>query len=56
MVLGRAAQDLSAERPLERLAPPEVRDWLLTLRATLSPVSVAGASLELARLTIAVRD
>jgi site-specific recombinase XerD len=42
MVLGRAARDLGAERPLEAFAPPEVRDWLLTLRATLSPVSVAG--------------
>ena len=42
MVLGRAARDLGAERPLEALAPPEVRDWLLTLRTTLSPVSVAG--------------
>jgi site-specific recombinase XerD len=42
MVLGRAARDLGAERPLETLVPPEVRDWLLKLRATLSPISVAG--------------
>ncbi len=42
MVLGRARRDLGADRPLDALAPPELRDWLLALRATLSPVSVAG--------------
>jgi site-specific recombinase XerD len=42
MVLGRALRDLGAERPLDALTPVELRDWLLTLRATLSPVSVAG--------------
>ena len=42
MVLGRAARDLGADRPLDVLTPAELRDWLLTLRATLAPVSVAG--------------
>jgi integrase len=42
MVLGRAARDLGADRPLEALVPPLLRDWLLKLRATLSPISVAG--------------
>ncbi len=42
MVLGRAARDLGADRPLDALTPPELRDWLLTLRETLAPISVAG--------------
>ncbi len=42
MVLGRAQRDLGAERPLDALAPAELRDWLLKLRTTLSPISVAG--------------
>lgn len=42
MVLGRAARDLGADRALDGLAPAELRDWLLTLRSTLAPVSVAG--------------
>lgn len=42
MVLGRAARDLGADRPLDALAPAELRDWLLTLRTTLAPISVAG--------------
>ena len=29
MVLGRAARDLGAERALDALAGPELRDWLL---------------------------
>ena len=42
MVLGRAARDLGARRPLDALTPVELRTWLLGLRATLSPISVAG--------------
>lgn len=42
MVLGRVARDLSPRRPLEALTPHELRSWLLGLRATLSPISVAG--------------
>jgi hypothetical protein len=42
MVLGRAARDLGAERALEALTPTELRAWLLRLRETLSPISVAG--------------
>jgi site-specific recombinase XerD len=42
MVLGRAARDLGPQRPLDALTPVELRTWLLGLRATLSPISVAG--------------
>jgi len=41
MVLGRAARELGARRPLDALTPAEVRDWLLALRQTLAPISVA---------------
>jgi site-specific recombinase XerD len=41
-VLGRAARDLGPRRPLEALTPAELRTWLLGLRATLAPISVAG--------------
>jgi hypothetical protein len=42
MVLGRAARDLGARRPLDALTSTELRIWLLGLRATLAPISVAG--------------
>jgi integrase/recombinase XerC len=42
MVLGRARRDLGADRALDGLTSNEVRVWLLTLRQTLSPISVAG--------------
>jgi site-specific recombinase XerD len=42
MVLCRAARELGSDRTLDTLAPAEVRDWLLSLRQTLSPISVAG--------------
>jgi site-specific recombinase XerD len=42
MVLGRARRDLGADRALDALTPNELRAWLLTLRETLSPISVAG--------------
>ncbi|MEX0629686.1 MAG: tyrosine-type recombinase/integrase [Chloroflexota bacterium] len=42
MVLGRAARDLGLRPPLDALTRTEPRSWLLGLRATLSPISVAG--------------
>ena len=42
MLLGRAARDLGGDRPLEALTPGELRAWLLRLRETLAPISVAG--------------
>jgi integrase/recombinase XerD len=42
MVLRRAGRDLGADRALDSLTPNELRVWLLTLRETLSPISVAG--------------
>jgi site-specific recombinase XerD len=42
MVLGRAGRDLGADRSLDALTPSELRTWLLRLRETLSPISVAG--------------
>jgi hypothetical protein len=42
MVLARAGRDLGADRPLDSLTPTELRSWLLRLRETLSPISVAG--------------
>ena len=39
---GRAARELGPGRPLEALTPTELRSWLLHLRETLSPISVAG--------------
>lgn len=42
MVLGRAARDLGPRRQLDDLRPDEVRAWLVTLRQSLAPISVAG--------------
>jgi integrase/recombinase XerC len=42
MVLGRAGRDLGVDRALDSLTSNELRAWLLTLRETLSPISVAG--------------
>lgn len=42
MVLGRARRDLGADRALDALTTNELRAWLVTLRETLSPISVAG--------------
>jgi site-specific recombinase XerD len=42
MVLGRAGRDLGADRALDALTSTELRAWLLRLRETLSPISVAG--------------
>jgi len=41
-VLGRAARDLGANRALEAIRPTELHAWLVSLRETLSPTSVAG--------------
>jgi site-specific recombinase XerD len=42
MIVVRLERSLGGERPVDGLAPAELRAWLLDLRATLSPVSVAG--------------
>jgi site-specific recombinase XerD len=42
MILRRAVCGLGEERPIEQLAGPELRAWILELRSTLSPISVAG--------------
>ena len=42
MILRRAVRGLGEERPIEQLAGPELRAWILELRSTLSPISVAG--------------
>ena len=42
MILRRAATALGDGRPVDSLAGPDLRAWLLELRATLSSISVAG--------------
>ncbi|MBA2382799.1 MAG: hypothetical protein H0V73_11880 [Chloroflexi bacterium] len=42
MILRRAVRGLGEDRPIEQLGGPELRAWILELRATLSPISVAG--------------
>ncbi len=42
MILRRLVRSLGPDRSVESLTPTELRAWLLDLRATLSPVSVAG--------------
>jgi hypothetical protein len=42
MILRRAVRGLGEDRPIEQLAGPDLRAWILELRATLSPISVAG--------------
>jgi hypothetical protein len=42
MILRRAVRGLGEERPIEQLAGPELRAWILELRSTLSPISVVG--------------
>jgi site-specific recombinase XerD len=41
-VLGRAVRRLGPGRPIDGVGAPELRAWLLELRETLSPESVAG--------------
>ncbi len=42
MIGERLTSRFGAERPVDSLTPPELRAWLVELRATLSPMSVAG--------------
>jgi len=42
MILVRAVRAFGADLPVDRLTGPDLRAWLLELRATLAPVSVAG--------------
>ena len=39
MILRRAVRGRGEDRPIEQLAGPELRAWILELRATLSPIS-----------------
>ncbi len=42
MIGERLARRFGPERPVDALTPPELRTWLVELRASLSPMSVAG--------------
>jgi len=42
MILRRAVRGLGDDRPIEQLAGPELRAWILELRSTLAPIRVAG--------------
>jgi hypothetical protein len=42
MILERAVRAFGADLPVDRLTGPELRAWLVELRSTLAPVSVAG--------------
>ena len=42
MILARAISAFGADRPVDRLTGPDLRAWLVGLRSTLAPVSVAG--------------
>lgn len=42
MILARAVRAFGADLPVDRLTGPNLRAWLLELRTTLAPVSVAG--------------
>ena len=42
MILRRAVRGLGDDPPIEQLAGPELRAWILEVRSTLSPISVAG--------------
>jgi Phage integrase family len=42
MILARLAHAFEPSRPVDGLSAPEIRAWLLKLRTTLAPVSVAG--------------
>ena len=42
MILARAVRAFGADLPVDRLTGPDLRAWLLELRTTLAPVSVAG--------------
>ena len=42
MILMRAVAAFGADHPVDRLTGPDLRAWLVELRTTLAPVSVAG--------------
>jgi hypothetical protein len=42
MINGRAVRRFGAERPLDGVGAAELRAWLLELRQTLAPESIAG--------------
>ncbi len=42
MILDRLIGRFGSERPVDELAPADLRAWLVELRATLAPVSIAG--------------
>jgi adenosylcobyric acid synthase len=42
MILGRAVAAFGADHPIDRLTGHNLRAWLVELRTTLAPVSVAG--------------
>jgi hypothetical protein len=42
MILMRAVAAFGAYHPIDRLTGPDLRAWLVELRTTLAPVSVAG--------------
>jgi integrase len=42
MIVGRAVRRFGSERPVDRVGAAELRAWLLELRGTLSPESIAG--------------
>jgi site-specific recombinase XerD len=42
MILMRAVAAFGADHPIDRLTGPDLRAWLVELRTTLAPVSVAG--------------
>jgi hypothetical protein len=48
MILDRLIGRFGAERAVDELAPPELRAWLVELRATLAPVSVENRTLSTA--------
>jgi integrase len=42
MILERLTDRFGTERAVDELSPPELRAWLVELRTTLAPVSIAG--------------
>lgn len=42
MIVGRAVRRFGADRPVDRVSAAELRVWLLELRDTLAPESIAG--------------
>jgi len=42
MILDRLIGRLGADRPVDGITPPELRAWLVDLRSSLAPISIAG--------------